>query len=292
MNMIKIKAYAKINIALDVLDRRDDGYHDVRMIMNQIGLHDVVSLKLNDSGEISLSSDSSDIPRDGSNLAYKAAVLFFEALAEKHNKKDGVSIHIEKNIPVSAGLAGGSTDAAAVLKGLNELYNFILKRDELLNMGASIGSDVPYCIMGGCAYAYGRGEKLRHLESPDKAYVLLVKPGFGVSTGEAYGAIDKASDNIHPDVSSIKKILEERSASIADIAPYMGNTFENVICSAHPVLKDIIDRIEKTGPIKTMMSGSGPSVFAMFERKEEAENAANKLKSEYSNLDIYVTELL
>ena len=219
--MIKKKAYAKINIALDVREKRDDGYHDVRMIMNQIGLHDIVSLSLNDSDEITVSSDSANIPCDNSNLAYKAARLFFEVASKEGIETGGVDIHIEKNIPVSAGLAGGSADAAAVLKGLNELYNYALSRRELLAIGASIGSDIPYCIVGGCSYAYGRGEKLKHLESINKAYVLLVKPEFGVSTGAAYNAIDNGTDNVHPDVLAIKSILEEGSSDITAIAPYM-----------------------------------------------------------------------
>lgn len=292
MNMIKKKAYAKINIALDVREKRDDGYHDVRMIMNQIGLHDIVSLSLNDSDEITVSSDSANIPCDNSNLAYKAARLFFEVASKEGIETGGVDIHIEKNIPVSAGLAGGSTDAAAVLKGLNELYNYALSRRELLAIGASIGSDIPYCIVGGCSYAYGRGEKLKHLESINKAYVLLVKPEFGISTGAAYNAIDNGTDNVHPDVLAIKSILEEGSSDITAIAPYMANTFENVICNEHPVIRDIINSIDENGPVKTMMSGSGPSIFAIFEKKDEAENVADKLKSEYSNIEIYVTELL
>lgn len=178
-----------------------------------------------------------------------------------------MDIHIEKNIPVSAGLAGGSADAAAVLKGLNELYNYALSRRELLAIGASIGSDIPYCIVGGCSYAYGRGEKLKHLESINKAYVLLVKPEFGVSTGAAYNAIDNGTDNVHPDVLAIKSILEEGSSDITAIAPYMANTFENVICKEHPVIRDIINSIDENGPVKTMMSGSGPSIFAIFEKE-------------------------
>ena len=286
--MIKKKAYAKIYIALDVREKRDDGYHDVRMIMNQIGLHDIVSLSLNDSDEITVSSDSANIPCDNSNLAYKAARLFFEVASKEGIETGGVDIHIEKNIPVSAGLAGGSADAAAVLKGLNELYNYALSRRELL----AIGSDIPYCIVGGCSYAYGRGEKLKHLESINKAYVLLVKPEFGVSTGAAYNAIDNGTDNVHPDVLAIKSILEEGSSDITAIAPYMANTFENVICNEHPVIRDIINSIDENGPVKTMMSGSGPSIFAIFEKKDEAENVADKLNSEYSNIEIYVTELL
>ena len=144
----------------------------------------------------------------------------------------------------------------------------------------------------GCSYAYGRGEKLKHLESINKAYVLLVKPEFGVSTGAAYNAIDNGTDNVHPDVLAIKSILEEGSSDITAIAPYMANTFENVICNEHPVIRDIINSIDENGPVKTMMSGSGPSIFAIFEKKDEAENVADKLNSEYSNIEIYVTELL
>ena len=205
MKSIKLKAYGKINLGLDVLGKRDDGYHDLDMIMQSVDLHDVITITKNDSGEITVKSNTSKIPNDKSNLAYRAAKL----LMEEFNIEKGVEIEIEKNIPISGGMAGGSADCAAVLKGMNKLFKLKLTEQQLMARGVRLGADVPFCIMGKTARAEGIGEVLTPIPNKLKGYLVIAKPPISVSTGFAYGQIDKVKIKNRPNTEGIIEAVKE-----------------------------------------------------------------------------------
>ena len=270
MNKITLDANAKINLSLDVTGRREDGYHFVSMVMQSVSLCDRVELEKAD--EIVLETDSGEIPADESNIAYKAAKLF----VEKYGIDGGVKIKIEKNIPVCAGLAGGSTDAAAVLKGLNLLYGLGLTEEELMETGLKLGADVPFCIMGGTALAEGIGEKLTGIASFKDVIICLAKPDFSVSTPQAYKDIDSKPVEKHPDNQKMIAAIEKRD--IKGVCSEMVNVFEEVMRDKHPQIEEIKRVMKTCGATGTLMSGSGPSVYGVFESAENAEKAESLLK--------------
>ena len=270
MNKITLDANAKINLSLDVTGRREDGYHFVSMVMQSVSLCDRVELEK--AEEIILETDSGEIPADESNIAYKAAALFIE----KYGIDGGVKIKIEKNIPVCAGLAGGSTDAAAVLKGLNLLYGLDLTEEELMETGLKLGADVPFCIMGGTALAEGIGEKLTRIAPFKDVIICLAKPDFPVSTPQAYKEIDSKPLEKHPDNKKMITAIENRD--LKDVCSEMLNVFEEVMRDKHPQIEEIKRVMKTCGATGTLMSGSGPSVYGIFESAENAEKAESLLK--------------
>lgn len=260
MNKIQLKALGKINLGLDVLKRREDGYHEVKMIMQTVSLCDELELKKSWKEGIKVQTNLYYLPTNENNLVYKAAQL----LMEEFDIRDGISIQLKKKIPVSAGMAGGSSDAAAVLWGMNQMYGLGLSCKDLMERGVKLGADVPYCILRGTALAEGIGERLTVLPPIPKCYLLIAKPGVNVSTKYVYENLH-ANDlkaGQHPDVDAMIEALKEKD--LAALSSRMGNVLETVTVSAYPV----IDRIKKcmmsAGALGAMMSGSGPTVFGIF----------------------------
>lgn len=281
--MIKLKANAKINLTLDILGKRADGYHEVAMVMQSVGLFDEVSLTKTDEG-ISLFIDVPDLPTDENNLAVRAARLFFD----EQNIKGGVRIEIKKNIPVAAGLAGGSTDAAAVIKGLNELYDTHLRDEELCKLGEKIGSDVPFCIMGGTMLATGRGEVLKRLKPMSECFVVLAKPQVSVSTAWAYKTYDASPATEHPDNEALIKAIEEDDFS--GVCKLLVNVLEEVTKKEHEEIDEYKRIMKENGATACLMSGSGPTVFALTKDKETAEKIAEKIKKSTNPQAVHVVK--
>ncbi len=252
------KAPAKINLALDVLFKRPDGYHEVEMIMTTVDLADRIELKEIKGSHIQILSHNRFVPDDHRNLAYQAAFI----LKERFGINKGVSITIEKNIPVAAGLAGGSSDAAATLRGLNRLWKLGLSMDELAEIGAEIGSDVSFCVYGGTALARGRGEKITHLPAPPKCWVILAKPTIGVSTADIYKRL-QTSKMEHPDVPGMITAIMENNYH--DVCEGLGNVLEQVTLQLYPEVANIKDQMKTFGADSVLMSGSGPTVFGLVE---------------------------
>lgn len=269
-----IRSYAKINITLDVLRRREDGYHEVKMIMQTVSLYDKIRVcKLKEG--IRLRVNLSYLPTDSRNLAYKAAQLFFE----KTGVQGGAEIQIEKHIPVAAGLAGGSGNAAAVLFALNELYHTELSQERLAEIGLEIGADVPYCIYGGTMLAEGIGEKLKRLPQMPQCYIVLVKPQISVSTKKVYETLDMKQVAEHPDTSGVIRALEQKD--IKEVSIRMFNVLQQVTEQMHPEIAEIRSRFMELGAEGTIMSGSGPTVFGVFEEKETAERTYQVMQQRY-----------
>ena len=284
---MEINAYAKINIGLDVVRRRPDGYHEVRMIMQQIGLHDVLSVNREDAPGIRISTDRSDLSVGEDNLIYKAAKL----MMDEYGLSGGISVNLKKNIPVAAGLAGGSTDAAATIMAVNELYSLGISREDLMKLGVRIGADVPFCIMGGCAVAEGIGEILTPIGSKVNFKVLLAKPSESVSTKYVYEHLD-LEHMIHPDIDAIADGL--KSGDTEKIIRNMGNVMETVTASMVPAIGNI-ERVmtDCPGIIRAMMSGSGPTVFGLLAdegNEEEAKAACDSIRQSGYADELYITD--
>ena len=272
MKQIELKALAKINLGLDVLGRRENGYHDVRMVMQTIYLYDEVKLTKKKEPGIELTTNLGFLPTGDTNIAYKAAKL----LIEEFGISEGVKIVLNKHIPVAAGLAGGSSDAAAVLFGMNRMFGLHLQQKDLMERGVKLGADVPYCIMRGTALAEGIGEKLTKLPPMPFCYVLIGKPGINVSTKFVYGNLDLKKIEYHPDIDGIRQAIEQKD--LKGIASRMGNVLELVTCPAYPVIDDIKNLMIREGALNAMMSGSGPTVFGLFEDKDTAQKAYETLR--------------
>jgi 4-diphosphocytidyl-2-C-methyl-D-erythritol kinase len=269
-----LKAYAKINLSLDIVGKREDGYHLLKMIMQSIDLYDSVNIELQESG-IHLSCDKAYVPADSRNIAYKAAELFLR----EYGIDRGVRISIEKNIPVAAGLAGGSTDAAAVLRGLRDLLKPEISDEELMGLGVQIGADVPYCILGGTALCEGIGEKITRLDSFSDKILVLVKPPFGVSTKSVYQKLDINKIRIHPPTNRLIRAVKEKDLEY--VSKNMKNVLENVTLGKNHTLREIKSELLKMGAIGAMMSGSGPSVFGFFEDMLKAQHCYDAMKAKY-----------
>lgn len=281
---MKIKAYAKINISLDIVGKREsDGYHLLRMIMQNIDLYDEVSVVKQAEG-ITLTCNKSYVPTDSRNLAYKAAMLF----KERYDINEGVHIDIIKNIPVSAGLAGGSTDGAAVLKIMNKIFDINASDEELMEIGLQLGADIPYCIKGGTALCEGIGEELTSLKPFKDKIVVLVKPGFGVSTKEVYKAFNLEKVRLHPKTEELIEAMQRDD--LYYVANNMKNLLENVTLRKHNVLIKIKEDMNRYGAVGSMMSGSGPSVFAFFDDMLKAQKCYEKMKEIYK--DVFLTRTI
>ena len=269
---MKIKAMAKINLSLDVLRKREDGYHELRMIMQTINLYDELTIEKTEKKEIKIVCDQKWLPCDEHNLIYKAAKLLYDA----YDIDMGVSINLKKNIPVAAGMAGGSSDAAATLVGMNALFGLGLTTENLQKIGVKIGADVPYCIEGGTVLSEGIGEVLTPLEKSPNCYVVVAKPGISVSTKYVYENLHANTLKYHPDVDGMIQAIENED--INAVADKMGNVLETVTVQKYPMLEEMKKSLIKNGALGALMSGSGPTVFGLFTDEKTAQNAFEQLK--------------
>ncbi|MCR4674861.1 MAG: 4-(cytidine 5'-diphospho)-2-C-methyl-D-erythritol kinase [Lachnospiraceae bacterium] len=258
MDQLRKKAYGKINLALDVIGRRDDGYHLVKMIMQTVELHDELSFEKTTDGSVSMTTNDSTLPVNDDNLCIKAAKL----LKDEFHLTEGVNIHLEKNIPVAAGMAGGSTDAAAVLKAVNEMFELGLSDEDLMERGLSLGADIPYCIMGGTALSEGIGEELTKISPMPKVALLIAKPPVNVSTGKVYTTLDSLESYEHPDIDGMVRSIEEKN--IKEICNTMGNVLADVTMPMVKEVEQLRDTMLSFGADGAMMTGSGPTVFGIF----------------------------
>ena len=279
MKTVTEKGYAKINLHLDITGRTGNGYHLVETVMQSISLCDEVTLSLREDGAFSLACNVNGVPTDEKNLAIKAILAF----REKTGVKYGADIVIKKRIPMAAGMAGGSADAAAALRGFNALCGNLLSTKELCDIGAALGADVPFCIVGGTAYADGKGDVLHDFKKMPDCYILAACGGEGVSTPFAYGTLDGIYDGFYDGSVYKSRGTEELSRAVSNgdvhlIAKAMYNIFEEPILALRPIAKDICETMKKGGALGAMMSGSGPSVFGIFEDKGSAEQTAQTIR--------------
>lgn len=287
--LLTLSANAKINLTLDILGTREDGYHEVAMIMQEISLHDTLSMgKINQgiSLTIAIEGQQGTLPADESNLCWKAAAL----VQKEYNLQEGVEIHLIKRIPMAAGLAGGSADAAAVLKGMNHLFRLGMTEARLCELGARLGSDIPFCIMGGTMLATGRGEVLTRLPRFPRLSVVLAKPPVGVSTAWAYKTYDAGYDGPHPDNEAMLAAIHEGDAHKA--TGLLCNVLEGVTETEHPVIADYKRLMLEHGAMASMMSGSGPTVFSLVREKQQAWHLADTLKKYDGEAGVFVAETL
>lgn len=285
MNQMRLKALAKINLGLDVLRRREDGYHEVKMIMQTIHLHDQIHLRRIEEPKIQVRTNLYYLPNNENNLAYKAAKL----LMDEFQLSGGVAINLKKVIPVAAGMAGGSSDAAAVLFGMNKMFDLKLSLEELKERGVKLGADVPYCIMRGTALAEGIGEKLTKLPAMPKCYILIAKPSVSVSTKFVYENLH-ANDlrpEEHPPVDAQIEALKE--GNLEKLVENMGNVLEKVTVPEYPVIEEIKKMMTDCGAMGAMMSGSGPTVFGIFKSSAHAKKAYETIKNAGLSKQIYLT---
>lgn len=285
MDEISLKALAKINLGLDVLGKREDGYHDVRMIMQTIHLYDRVEIKKTRSPHIHVETNLYYLPVNEDNLVYRAAKL----MKDEFQIKEGVRIVLQKFIPVAAGLAGGSSDAAAVLVGMNRIFNLGLKQNKLMELGLKIGADVPFCIMRGTALAEGIGEKLTALPPMPKCPVLIAKPAISVSTKTVYEGLKLYDGMEHPDIDGVMESIQQKDLN--GVAFHMGNILETVTIPMYPVIKDIKKLMMDNGALNAMMSGSGPTVFGLFPNEKEIRRAYDALKQSGLAKNVYTSDI-
>lgn len=284
-NDISLKALAKINLGLDVVRRREDGYHEVRMIMQTIQLYDRLDIKRTHEPGIQIQTNLSFLPVNENNLIYKAAKL----LMDEFSITDGVSVKLDKRIPVAAGMAGGSTNAAAMLIGVNRLFSLGLTKRQLMERGVQIGADVPYCIMRGTALAEGIGEALSPLPPMVKCPVLIAKPSISVSTKFVYQNLKLDDTTIHPDIDRL--IDDIKAKNLHDIAAHMGNVLETVTIPNYPVIDEIKKHMLSNGAVGAMMSGSGPTVFGLFDDEDTAKKAYKAMRSSHLARQVYLTSV-
>ena len=283
MDNISLKALAKINLGLDVVRRRDDGYHEVRMIMQTINLFDRLEIKKIKESAIKIHTNLFFLPVNENNLVYKAAKL----LIDEFGIQEGVSVGLTKKIPVAAGMAGGSTDAAAMLFGMNRLFGLGLSKKQLMERGVKIGADVPYCIMRGTALAEGIGDKLSPLPAMVKCPVLIAKPQISVSTKFVYQNLKLDDKTVHPD---IDRLIEDiRNKDLKAVSDHMGNVLESVTIPNYPVISQIKEQMMDSGAVGSMMSGSGPTVFGLFDDSRTAQLAFGKIKRSGLAKQVYLT---
>ncbi len=266
------KAYAKINLGLDVLGKRDDGYHLVKMIMQNVDIYDTLTFEDNESGEVKLTASSDTLPTDDSTLICKVA----HQLRNEFGVDKGVNIHLEKRIPVAAGMAGGSTDGAAAYLALNDLWGLGLSKEELCKRAVNLGADIPYCIVGGTALSEGIGEELTTLKDAKGFYLVIAKPAIAVSTGWVYTELDSHEIERHPDIDAIRTAIE--NGDVRGMCREIHNVLEPVTTSKHQVIKDIEKILDDNGAIKAFMTGSGPTVFAVYEDEEGAKRGYEAVK--------------
>lgn len=285
MDKLELKALGKVNLGLDILGRKENGYHEVRMVMQTVYLYDRVILERTKTPGITLETNLKFLPVNENNIAYRAADL----IRKEFGIHEGIKIVLDKHIPVAAGMAGGSTNAAAVLFGMNRMYGLGLSEEELKKRGVGLGADVPYCIMRGTVLAEGIGEKLTPLPPIPKCYVLIAKPPLSASTEIVYEKYDALRQVKHPDIDGILRGLSE--ADIRQVAANMGNVLEQVMVKEYPVIGQIKQAMLELGAMGALMSGSGPTVFGLFDSRSAAKMAAQKIKSRNLTRQTYVTNV-
>ncbi|MEX3620403.1 4-(cytidine 5'-diphospho)-2-C-methyl-D-erythritol kinase [Paenibacillus glucanolyticus] len=278
------KAPAKINLMLDVLHKRPDGFHEVEMVMTMIDLADRLEMSEQKRDTIIITSQAGYIPLDEKNLAFQAARL----IKERYDVKKGVHIHLDKKIPVAAGLAGGSSDAAATLRGLNRLWELNIPQQELLALGAELGSDVPFCVTGGTALATGRGEVLTPIPNPPQCWVIVAKPPINVSTAEVYGRLRSEQIQHHPSAERMVEALTKGSFQL--MCQSLGNVLEEVTLKMHPEVQQLKEGMLKLGADGALMSGSGPTVFGLVSKESKVARIYNGLRGFCK--EVYAVRLL
>lgn len=283
MQQIHERAYAKINIGLDVLRRRPDGYHEVKMIMQTVDIYDDLILERTSEPGIHLQTDHEELPTNTDNLICRAAAL----MMEEKGIREGVKVILTKRIPIAAGMAGGSSDAAAALRGLNALFDMGCSVEELQRLGVKLGADIPYCIVGGTMLSEGIGEILTPLPAPPDAHLVVAKPDINVSTAFVYGNLHVERLQDHPDIEGMAQALSE--GSLQGICDRMGNVLETVTVPAYPVIEKIKDLMREMGAHNALMSGSGPTVFGIFTDKKQAELTAEAIEKQWLAGQIFVT---
>lgn len=272
MDHLELKAYAKVNLGLDVLRRREDGYHELRMIMQTVDLYDTLTLEKTQEEGIVLTCNVESLPCNESNLVYKSAKL----MMEEYQIPGGIRMHLEKRIPMAAGMAGGSTDAAAVFNGMNELYGLGASKERLCELGVTIGADVPYCIIGGTALSEGIGEVLTRLPNVPDCVVLIAKPDFDVSTKYVFENLHANSLTYHPDIDGMADAI--KAGDLQGIVKVMDNVLETVTEARYTEITEIKKVMNEHGAMRAMMSGSGPTVFGLYEEAENARKAAEAIR--------------
>lgn len=284
INEIYLKAYGKINLALDVLRKREDGYHEVRMIMQTVDIFDSINMIKTNSGEIEIETNLFYLPTNENNIVYKAANLLFD----EFEIDSGLKIKLKKFIPVSAGMAGGSADAASVMFGINKMFNLKLSKTELMERGVKIGADVPYCLMRGTALSEGIGEQLTALPDVVKCPILIAKPPISVSTKFVYENLRLDQIETHPDIDGM--ILAIKDSDIRGVAERMENVLESVTIREYPQIQSLKEMMLEENAMNALMSGSGPTVFGLFENTEDAYRAKERIKESGITKQAYVTE--
>ena len=282
MRELKLKARAKINLGLDVVRKREDGYHEVRMIMQMINLYDKITLRKKTEPGITVTTNLAYLPVNEDNLVYRAAKL----LMDEFQVDGGLEIELQKYIPVAAGMAGGSTDAAAVMVGVNRIFQLGLNKKQLMERGVKIGADVPFCIMRGTALAEGIGEELTPLPAMPHCSLVIAKPKIHVSTKFVYGNLKVGELTEHPDIDGQVQALRENN--LEQLVARMGNVLETVTIPAYPVIDEIKHTMMKYGAMGAMMSGSGPTVFGIFEKEDKAQEVCRLLKKEKAAKQVYL----
>lgn len=285
MREIGLKAFGKINLALDVVRKREDGYHEVRMIMQTVKMYDYIKIKESKEKGIRVRTNLPFLPTDENNLVYKAAKL----LMDEFNITQGIDIKLDKFIPVAAGMGGGSSDAATVMIGINKMFNLGLKKHELMDRGVKIGADVPYCILRGTCLAEGIGEKLTTLKSMPNCYLVIIKPGISVSTKYVYENLKANELEYHPDIDGMIESISNND--LYGVAGKLSNVLETVTIEAYPVIGEIKKSLIADGAINALMSGSGPTVFGLFEDRDVAERALQNVKKAGLGKQFFVTEM-
>lgn len=289
MDKIELKAYGKINIGLDVIRKREDGYHDLDMIMQTVGVYDDVIISREDGTqtyEIEVSTDADILPNDKGNLAFMAAKVLMEA----YDIKSKVKIHINKRIPIAGGMAGGSADCAAVLRGVNQLFQLGLTDEQLQEYGVKLGADVPYCIVGGTKRAQGIGEILTDLPTPPKCYVIIAKPDAFVSTKFVYSHIRPAQIENHPDIDGIIESI--KAGDLYGMCEKIANVMEDVTIPEYPIIQKVNDILKSNGAVNALMSGSGPTVFGIYDDEEKAKQSMDALSGKEFVSQLYLTKFI
>ena len=289
MDKIELKAYGKINIGLDVIRKREDGYHDLDMIMQTVGVYDDVIISREDGTqtyEIEVSTDADILPNDKGNLAFMAAKVLMEA----YDIKSKVKIHINKRIPIAGGMAGGSADCAAVLRGVNKLFQVGLTDEQLQEYGVKLGADVPYCIVGGTKRAQGIGEILTDLPTPPKCYVIIAKPDAFVSTKFVYSHIRPAQIENHPDIDGIIESI--KAGDLYGMCEKIANVMEDVTIPEYPIIQKVKDILKSNGAVNALMSGSGPTVFGIYDDEEKAKQSMDALSGKEFVSQLYLTKFI
>lgn len=289
MDKIELKAYGKINIGLDVIRKREDGYHDLDMIMQTVGVYDDVIISREDGTqtyEIEVSTDADILPNDKGNLAFMAAKVLMEA----YDIKSKVKIHINKRIPIAGGMAGGSADCAAVLRGVNKLFQLGLTDEQLQEYGVKLGADVPYCIVGGTKRAQGIGEILTDLPTTPKCYVIIAKPDAFVSTKFVYSHIRPAQIENHPDIDGIIESI--KAGDLYGMCEKIANVMEDVTIPEYPIIQKVKDILKSNGAVNALMSGSGPTVFGIYDDEEKAKQSMDALSGKEFVSQLYLTKFI